>query len=107
MERLGIAFRENIISKEILREIEDEEIVRKVTGLWGFGPWSAEMVLISYLGRHDVWSANDSSLQRGIKLAVKSTEDTEKIVRKFSPYRTLLARHIWKALDNGSLKAAS
>ena len=80
-----------------------QEVKEKIRELWGFGPWSAEMILIGYLGRQDIWSVNDSSLQRGIKLAVKSTEDTEKIVRRFKPYRTLLARHIWKGLDEGRL----
>ena len=103
MERLRKVFLEKVINKEILHDLEDEEVKEKIGEIWGFGPWSAEMILIGYLGRQDVWSVNDSSLQRGIKLAVKSTEDTEKIVRRFKPYRTLLARHIWKGLDEGRL----
>jgi DNA-3-methyladenine glycosylase II len=59
--------------------------------------------LIGYLGREDVWSFNDSSLHRGITLALKDEINLTEIVEGFSPYRTILARHIWKALDEGLL----
>ena len=103
MERLRDSFQDNSISKEILESLEDEQVITTISNLWGFGPWSAEMILIGYLGREDVWSFNDSSLHRGITLALKDEINLTEIVEGFSPYRTILARHIWKALDEGLL----
>ena len=105
MIKLNQTFNEKKISAVKLRQLEDEELKNFISNLWGFGPWSAEMILLGYFGSLDIWSNNDSALVRGINLALgKQKKSHDEIIELFSPYRTLLSRHIWKGLDEGKLK---
>tara|TARA_B100001750_G_scaffold244986_1_gene263552 strand:+ start:894 stop:1538 length:645 start_codon:yes stop_codon:yes gene_type:complete len=101
--RLQKSFKEGEIDQSRIQQLQDEEVVDEISRIWGLGPWSAEMVLIGFLGRTDVWSENDGSLKRGINLALGGVKSSHKVVELFKPYRTLLSRHIWKALDDGIL----
>jgi len=83
-----------------------EELMAEITALRGFGPWSAEMVIMFELGHADIWSNGDGSLQRGMALLRKQMRrapPADKIVRACAPYRSLLALHIWRGLDSGVL----
>jgi len=105
MQRLSTSFQNKEISVHRLIKLEEKKIKEIICSLWGFGPWSAEMILLGYFGRLDIWSPNDSALVRGIGIALGKQKEAEKeIIEKFSPYRTLLSRHIWKGLDEGRLK---
>lgn len=80
------------------------EITEAVTSVWGFGPWSADMTAIFYYGLPDVWSELDGSLRKGIEILTgRGWEDSLDVVSDFSPYRSFLALHIWKGLDDGVL----
>jgi DNA-3-methyladenine glycosylase II len=87
----------------LFQQLQDDEVVDEISRIWGLGPWSAEMVLIGFLGRADVWSENDGALKRGLNLALGGLKSSHKVVELFKPYRTVLSRHIWKALDDGIL----
>lgn len=105
MIKLNSLFEAKEISAARLKKLEDEELIAFISNLWGFGPWSAEMILLGYFGSLDIWSNNDSALVRGINLALGKQKKThDEIIKLFSPYRTLLSRHIWKGLDEGKLK---
>ena len=104
MKKLHDSFTKGVINAQLIKKLEENEVINLITSLWGLGPWSAEMILIGYLANHDIWSFNDSSLQKGIGLALSEQDKPEKeIIESFSPYRTLLSRHIWKGLDEGRL----
>ena len=102
---LNQSFKEKEISSSKLQKLDERELKDFISDLWGFGPWSAEMILLGYFGSLDIWSNNDSALVRGINLALGKQKKThDEIIELFSPYRTLLSRHIWKGLDEGKLK---
>ena len=82
------------------------EITEAVTSVWGFGPWSADMTAIFYYGLPDVWSELDGSLRKGIEILTgQDWQESLDVVSGFSPYRSFLALHIWKGLDDGVLIA--
>ncbi|EGR0107963.1 DNA-3-methyladenine glycosylase 2 family protein [Vibrio vulnificus] len=99
---LGInqALMEGALDSAFLASNDPQTIVKQLTGLWGIGPWTAEMALMFFFGMPDVWSAGDAALMRGLSsLAEKEGVDAEAILSAATPYRTYLALHIWEMLD--------
>ena len=69
----------------------------------GIGPWTAEMFLMFTLGREDIFSHGDLGLKNAIKkiyqLDSPTKEEIEKIVSKWSPFKTYACRILWKSLE--------
>ena len=94
-------------SKEIsLKELEDldsESVIEKLIQVKGIGRWTAEMFLIFCLGREDVFSFGDLGLNKAVRkiygLEKATKEEMEKIVSKWSPYRSYAAIILWRSLD--------
>ena len=96
------------VTKEIninkLHEIEDDkEIFKKLTGLWGIGPWTVDMFMIGQLGRLDIWPTGDLGVRRGWEKIYGAKEEIEPKVlekkgEKFRPYRSVVAWYCWRAL---------
>ena len=82
----------------------DEEILKVLTKVKGIGPWTAQMFLMFTLGRKDIFSHGDLGLKKGImkvyKLKTEPTKNqTEKIIIKWSPYKTYASRILWASLE--------
>jgi len=83
-----------------LSEMNDIEFKASITGLWGFGDWSAEMIAIFYLGRTNVWSEKDLILNKGINQICEQCELTpHELLEIIDPYQSYLALHIWRYKD--------
>ncbi|MGD0960067.1 MAG: methylated-DNA--[protein]-cysteine S-methyltransferase [Methylomonas sp.] len=83
----------------------DEEIIRRLTSIYGVGRWTVEMLLIFSLGRADVFPADDYALRKGIAELYGMAEiPTPKKLGEFGdmwrPYRTVAALYLWNFLDN-------
>ena len=50
-----------------LSRLPDEEIIARLTTVWGIGEWSAQMYLIFKLGRLDVMPATDLGVREGLR----------------------------------------
>jgi DNA-3-methyladenine glycosylase II len=97
------------ITREIrinqLHEIEsDEEIFSQLTSLWGIGPWTVDMFMMSQLGRLDIWPTGDLGVRRGWEKIYSLPEEItpaalEKKGKKFRPYRSVIAWYCWRALS--------
>lgn len=87
--------------------LSDEEVIIELTKLKGVGRWTAEMILIFSLKRPDVFSVGDLGLRNAVslhyKIDRKNIKKIEKISRKWSPYRSLAARILWRSLNNRPL----
>lgn len=86
-----------------LDKLENEQVINELVKVKGIGKWTAEMFLMSALGRPDIFSHGDLGLKNAIKKIYgldeyKETE-VEEIVIKWSPYRTIAARILWKSLE--------
>ena len=102
----GIA--QAVIDKEIdlnkLDKLSDEEVINELVKLKGVGVWTAEMFLMFTLLRQDIFSAGDLGLQNAMiklyKLEDKPTkEKLLEISSRWSPYRTMASRVLWKSLE--------
>lgn len=89
---------------EKISALPDEEFIIELTKLKGVGRWTAEMILIFSLKRLDVFSIGDLGLRTAVSRLYKiergDIKEIEKISLKWSPFRSLAARYLWKSLEN-------
>ena len=97
------------IDLEGLRYLSDEEVRASVTDLRGFGPWSAEYILVRGLGRVDCVPASDLGVRTVVgNLLGDGSRMTEEEVRAalapFVPYRGLAAFYLlrYASIDGDS-----
>jgi DNA-3-methyladenine glycosylase II len=99
---------QHLVSKKLnftnLEKLGDEQIIMELTRIKGVGRWTAEMFLMFYLERPDVFSAGDLGLRNAIiKLYKFKTPPTqkqlEKITVKWRPYRTMACKYLWQSLS--------
>ena len=69
----------------------DEEIVERLTEVWGIGRWSAEMFLLFQLGRLDVMPATDLGVQEGVRRL-------DELPERPSPAAVLERAEAWRPL---------
>ncbi len=83
----------------------DEQAIRNtLTAFKGVGPWTAEMILIFYLARPDVFPATDLGIRRGYRIsfdldALPSPAALLAHAESWRPYRTVAAWYLWRAND--------
>lgn len=86
-----------------LENLENEKVIEELIKVKGIGRWTAEMFLMFALGRPDVFSHGDLGLKNAVKkiygFEEYKIEVVEEIVIKWSPYRTIAARILWKSLN--------
>ena len=104
LRRLASAARNGEIDLSSLVNLEDEEIISKLTAFSGIGRWTAEMFLIFGLGRPDVLSVNDAGLKRGIKITYKlqetpSEDEMLSFGESWRPYRSVASWYLWRVVD--------
>ncbi len=89
---------------EKIKTLPDEEVIVELTKVKGIGRWTAEMVLIFYLQRPDVFSLGDLGLRTALASLYKISRDDLKKIAKisatWSPHRSLASRYLWISLDN-------
>jgi DNA-3-methyladenine glycosylase II len=99
---------EHITKKKIrlqsVHTLPDEELIEHLVQVKGIGRWTAEMFMMFMLERPNVFSHGDLGLKNAIirlyKLKDPSQERIERIVAKWSPYKTIASRYLWASLDN-------
>lgn len=88
-----------------LKEVEEEEVIERLCKVRGIGRWTAEMFLLFSVGREDIFSYGDLGLLRAIQKIYgfkkpPTRRQVEKIVKKWSPYKSFASRILWRSLDN-------
>lgn len=83
-----------------LKMLSDEEILRRLTALNGIGPWTADIFLLTAMGRSDAWPAGDLALQVAAQhLFELKTRPSHKqltlMAEGWRPWRSVAARLLW------------
>ena len=83
-----------------LMELDDEEIIRRLTVVKGIGRWTAEMCLIFTLGRPDVLPVDDLGLLEGVRTAYQlparpTRQEVYARGELWRPYRTFATWYMW------------
>lgn len=95
------ACKEGELDFQLLQSLSDEDVHTALTAIKGIGPWTAEIYLLSNLGRSDVWPKGDLALQEAAKLLFNmrkrpDVKRMESIARKWRPWRAVAARLLWQ-----------
>ncbi len=102
--RYGRALAEDVLAGRIdidgLARMDDAAAVAHLVQAKGIGPWTAEIYLMSALGRPDVWPADDLAVrvaaQRLKGLPVRpSRAQMFELAEPWRPYRSAAARLLW------------
>ncbi len=85
-----------------LPELNDEDVITRLTAIKGIGRWTAEIYLIFALGRLDVLPADDLGLRDGARLWYNLPHlPTPRALRAFGerwrPYRSVASWYLWQA----------
>jgi DNA-3-methyladenine glycosylase II len=83
--------------------LNENEIVKELSKIKGVGKWTAEMFLIFILFKENIFSKGDLALINSIKKNYKKEKlsdiDLEKIVERWSPYKTTASLLLWKSIE--------
>lgn len=104
VRNLAEAVINGVVDFKKFKTSSDEEVITQLTKVKGIGRWTAEMFLMFVLAREDVFSHGDLGLRKGLqKLYLfkkePSKEKIEKIIKKWSPYKTYASRILWASLE--------
>lgn len=85
---------------EKLRDLPDNEARAALVSLSGIGPWTAELYLLTALGRRDAWPAGDLALQVAAQnlFGLGKRPDArvlEQLAKDWQPWRAVAARLLW------------
>ena len=104
LKDLALKTRNNEIKLESLYELKDEEVITELIKVKGIGNWTAEMILIFTLNRDNIFSFGDLGLKKGIEkvygLQNPAQKQIEKIIAKWTPYKSFGSIALWHSLDN-------
>ena len=83
-----------------LHRLDDDAFRKEITAYPGIGPWTANVYLLTALGRPDIWPSGDLALQAAAQSLKNlesrpSPEKLDRIGEKWRPYRSSAARILW------------
>ena len=104
MKSIATAILDGSLDLKRVRRMHDDDARAYLTAVKGIGPWTADIYLMSSLGRADVWPVADVGLQaaiaRALKLRRRPTErQMERLSKDWRPWRTIAARLFWTHED--------
>jgi len=97
-------FKKNKNIENKWKKIEDEEVIDDLIKIKGIGRWTAEMFLIFYLLRPNIFPYSDIGLQKAVsvnynlKYPLKESE-VKKLKKKWQPWSTVATWYLWRSLD--------
>ena len=88
----------------VLEDLQDAEIVERLTCVHGIGPWTVHMLLIFRLGRPDVLPLTDYGVRKGFAriFRLKDLPTPERLLahaERWRPHRSAASWYLWRALD--------
>ena len=105
IQGMGNNLIEGTVDLETLYSMSDAEAVNMLKGLRGIGEWTAQMFVMSQLGREDIFPVKDAGIRSAMgKLYSLDKVTDEKLIElssNWSPQRSLACKYLWKALDLG------
>jgi 3-methyladenine DNA glycosylase/8-oxoguanine DNA glycosylase len=89
---------------ERIEDLDDEEIIARLTTIRGIGRWTAEMFLLFQLRRPDVWPVDDFAVAKGYAIIHRLNEapkprELARLGEIYRPVRSAAAWYCWRAND--------
>lgn len=70
-----------------------------LTAIRGVGPWTADMLALFWFRDPDIWPAGDLAVRRTLQRLTGPEQPADEAAARFTPYRSLLARYLWRIAD--------
>ncbi len=88
----------------VLKSLEDDRIVERLTEVHGIGPWTVHMLLIFRLGRPDVLPVTDYGVRKGFAktFRLKDLPTPEQLLargERWRPWRSTASWYLWRSLE--------
>jgi 3-methyladenine DNA glycosylase/8-oxoguanine DNA glycosylase len=100
---LAQKFASGELREDEFADLDDEDVILRVTSVKGIGRWTAEMFLIFSLGRPDVLPVDDLGVRRGFQQVygldgLASPEQMRSIAEPWRPFRSVGTWYMWRSL---------
>lgn len=104
LQDLARHFMDGTLDEAQWSEMDDEELIIKLSQVKGIGRWTAEMALIFHLQRPDILPLDDIGLQRAIKQEYNDGQPMNKktmleLAKLWQPWRSVATWYLWRSLD--------
>jgi len=113
LQSIGISYRKVEYIKNVyeyfqksnfnFQKSSEDYVIKELTKIRGIGLWSAQMFLIFVLYRINIFSKGDlalmNSLKINYKIDIKNTDHVDKLIEKWSPYKTVASLILWKSIE--------
>ena len=104
LQNLAIFFEKNKNIEKKWKKEEDEKIIEDLITIKGIGRWTAEMFLIFYLLRPNIFPCADVGLLKAISINynLKYPLKDSQIInfkKKWAPWSTVATWYLWRSLD--------
>lgn len=91
-------------SRAEMQRLTDDEIIAALASIRGIGRWSAQMLLLFYLGRPNVLPVADLGVQKGfaVTYGLRSLPSAAAIERKaagWAPFASVASWYLWRAVE--------
>ena len=95
---------DKILNLDELTKQSDEEILKTLIKIRGIGPWTVQNMLLSGLGRPNLFPKADIGVQRAIQqhfqLEAKPTNDEmDQYSEQWSPYLSYATLYLWRSIE--------
>ena len=102
-------FKKNKNIENKWEKVEDEEVIDDLIKIKGIGRWTAEMFLIFYLLRPNIFPSADIGLLKAISINYNlkyplKNSDIKKFKKKWNPWSTVATWYLWRSLDPVPIK---
>ncbi|OUR83104.1 hypothetical protein A9Q82_03350 [Cycloclasticus sp. 46_120_T64] len=89
---------------EKFQQLPDQQVKQHLCEIKGIGPWTADMFLMFGLRRLDIFATGDLGLRKAVQRLLQteslpSPSDCEQLAKKWQPYRSIAAWHLWRLVD--------
>ncbi|MEQ9397772.1 MAG: hypothetical protein RJQ04_01265 [Longimicrobiales bacterium] len=101
---LATKIRSGEVEVHDLADLPDQEVIDRLTRVWGIGTWTVQMYLMFRLHRPDVWPEGDLGVRQGFaKIHGHDPAPTQKemapLGEPYRPWRSAAAWYCWRALE--------
>lgn len=104
LKRLAKAVTEGRLQPERFASMPNSAVVAQVSSVKGLGRWTARMVLLSHLGRRDIFPVTDLGIRKAVQrlFGTRDLPSPTYMERKSKPwrgYRSLASWYLWRSLE--------
>ena len=94
----------SVPDRKTLMDMEDAEIIARLTEVRGIGRWTVEMLLMFQLGRPDILPVDDFGVRAGFQFTYGLRKmPAPKVLaaygERWGPHRTAAAWYLWRAVE--------